>query len=100
MSLRLWLPLNGDFHNQGLDGDLTFTMTGTVSDADGKIDKSKLFSSSNVIAPYSFTLGSEASLCCWIYYTAFPSTSSNDWIIHLGSESGYANAPFGLSTYH
>ena len=81
MSLQVWLPLNGNFNNQGLDGFLNFTTTGTVSDAEGKIGQSKLFSSSNIIAPYDFTLGNEASICLWVYYTAFPSSSSNDWII-------------------
>ncbi len=100
MSLKLWFPLNGDFHNQGLDGPLNFTTTGTITDQPGKIGQSKEFSSSNVIAPYNFTLGTEISACCWIYYTAFPSSSSNDWILDLASSSGYANTPFGLSTYH
>ena len=100
MSLKLWLPLNGDFHNQGLSGPLNFTTTGTITDQPGKIGQSKQFSSSNVIAPYSFTLGTEISACCWIYYTAFPSSSSNDWILDLASSSGYSSTPFGLSTYH
>lgn len=100
MSLQVWLPLNGNFNNQGVYGNLNFTSTGTITDADGKIGQSKQFSSSNIIAPYSFTLGSEISFCTWIYYTAFPSSSSNDWILHIGSTSGYENAPFGISTYH
>lgn len=100
MSLLVWLPLNGDFKNQGLYGDINFTATGTVSDVDGKIGKAKGFASSNVIAPFSFTLGSEASVCCWVYYTAFPSTSSNDWIFEVASTSSYANGVFALSTYH
>ena len=100
MSLKLWLPLNGDFHNQGLSGPLNFTTTGTITDQPGKIGQSKQFSSSNVIAPYNFTLGIEISACCWIYYTAFPSSSSNDWILDLASSSGYSSTPFGLSTYH
>ena len=102
MSLQVWLPLNGDLHNQGLSGQLNFATTGTISDADGKIGTSKQFTSASAIAPYDFTLANTnaASLCCWIYYNAFPASSSNDWIIHLGSESGYANAILGLITYH
>lgn len=37
MSLQVWLPLNGDLQNKGLDGDLIFTTLGTVSWVDGKI---------------------------------------------------------------
>jgi len=39
MSLQVWLPLDGDLHNQGLNGDVSVTATGaTVADA-GKIGK-------------------------------------------------------------
>ena len=100
MSLRIWLPLNGSFHNQGLDGELNFSTAGTVSDADGKIGaNSKYFNSSGIVSDYNLTLGNEASVCFWIYYTAFPSSSGNDWIFHLGTTTtGYPNTVFGLST--
>lgn len=98
MSLQIWLPLNGDFHNQGLSGDFNFTTTGTISDQFGKIGMSKGFNASNVIAPYNFTLGTQASFCCWVYYNALPASGSNDWIFDLASASGYAKAVLGLST--
>lgn len=98
MSLQVWLPLNGDFHNQGLSGDFNFTTTGTISDQYGKIGMSKGFNASNVIAPYNFTLGTQASFCCWVYYNALPASGSNDWIFDLASASGYAKAVLGLST--
>ena len=100
MSLQVWLPLNGNFNNQGIHGNINFTTTGTISDVDGKIGKCKSFSSSNVIAPYTYTLGTSFSLCLWVNWTSFPSSSSNDWIFHLGKTSGYANAVVGLSCYH
>lgn len=100
MSLRVWLPLNGDLHNQGLSDELNFTITGTITDAAGKIGMSKEFASSNAIAPFNFALGDEATVCCWAYYNSRPTTSSNDWLVHLGSTSGYENAVLGLSTYH
>lgn len=100
MALQVWLPLNGDYNNYGLSGQLNFTETGTVSTVDGKIGKCKQFSLSNVIAPYSYTLGTEFSICAWVNWTAFPSSSSNDWIVHIATTSGYANAVVGLSYYH
>lgn len=98
MALRVWLPLNGSLENKGISDNLNFSITGTVADADGKIGKSKEFNLSNLIATYDFTLGEQASVCTWIYYNAFPASNSNDWIIHLGTSSGYTNAVFGLSS--
>ena len=101
MSLLVWLPLNGNYHNQGLSPDLNFVETGTVSDSNnGKIGKCKTFSLSNSISPYTFTLGSEASFCVWVNWTSLPASSSNDWIFDLASASGYANAVLALSVYH
>lgn len=40
MSLRVWLPLNGDLHNQGLDGNVSFYKnTGAIINNNGKIGK-------------------------------------------------------------
>lgn len=100
MSLQVWLPLNGNFNNQGAYGNINFTQTGTISNVDGKIGQCKSFSSSNVIAPYTYTLGNSFSICLWVNWTTFPASDSNDWIIHLGKTSGYANAVAGLSCYH
>lgn len=100
MGLLIWLPLNGNFNNQGFSDNLSFTTTGTINDVEGKIGSCKEFNSSNVIANYNFTLGKEFSFCVWAYWTAFPSTSSNDWIIDIASTSGYGSAVFGLSIYH
>ena len=39
MSLRVWLPLNGDYRNQGLS-DLSFSSSGTsLVSNDGKMGK-------------------------------------------------------------
>ena len=101
MSLLIWLPLDGDLHNQGLSEDLNFTATGTVADDNaGKIGKCKSFSSSNLIAPYDFTLKKEASVCLWVNWTTFPSSSSNDWLFEIASAGNYENGVLGLSCYH
>lgn len=101
MALQVWLPLIGDFHNQGLAGNINFTTTGTVSDEpSGKIGSCKKFDTSNIIAPFNFTLGPELSACLWVKWTTFPGSSTNDWLLHLGSSSGYGNALLVLSNYH
>jgi len=62
MSLQVWLPLNGDLHNQGILGNLNFTKigeSGTIIDTnEGKIGKAKEFSAAGLRAPLSYTLGS------------------------------------------
>lgn len=96
MSLQVWLPLNGDLHNQGLSGSLNFSTVGTVTNVSGKIGQAKHFSGARLMAPYSYTLGNEFSFTAWIKWDSF--RSDNDWIIELGNtSSGYANALFGLS---
>ena len=40
MSLQVWLPLNGDLHNQGLKGDILATNINTLTfNSNGKIGK-------------------------------------------------------------
>lgn len=100
MGLQIWLPLNGDFHNQGILGNLNFTKigSGTIIDTnEGKIGKAKEFSAAGLKAPLSYTLGSQFSFSCWIYYNSFQ--TNNEWILELGdTESGYANALFGIAS--
>lgn len=100
MSLRVWLPLTGDFHNQGLDPELTFTTSGTVVDANGKIGICKQFqnNASYAIANYNFTLGDEASIALWVYFDGdLPTGSTDKWIIDLASTSGYSKSTLGIA---
>lgn len=74
MSLQVWLPLNGDLHNQGLSG-LTATNNGATVNNNGKIGKCYSFNgSSNLITldSCSFSQKSQWSICAWLY----PNTSS------------------------
>ena len=69
MSLRVWLPLNGDLHNQGLS-NITVTNNGATVNTSGKIGSCYSFgtSTSYITLPAttmtSFT--TEASFCCWL----------------------------------
>lgn len=99
MSLKLWLPLMGDFHNQGLDGDINFTTSGTVNNApNGKLGGTcKAFNTSCAIGNYDFTLGDEASLTLWMKPTAIPTGATTNWIVDLASDSGYGYSTFGFA---
>ena len=54
MSLLVWLPLNGDLHNQGLKGDVTVTNNGATVSDNGKIGKCYEFNGSSSIVLESY----------------------------------------------
>ena len=87
MSLQVWLPLNGDLHNQGLSGNTTLTAYGgpTVNSA-GKIGSCYILDGTDDYFQFS-NLNidglSELSLCFWCY-----STSGNLGGIFLVRQTG------------
>ena len=88
MSLQVWLPLNGDLHNQGLM-PITFSTTTTNWNAAGKIGQAFSTLNSNVVGTCPNLNGvTTFSLTFW----CFPKTNSSittNWcnIIALGSKS-------------
>ena len=83
MSLQVWLPLNGNLNNYGLDGSLGFTNTASATvAADGKIGSCYSFSttSGNGLLLSSGKSASEFmdayinhhswSLCAWVRATS------------------------------
>ena len=75
MSLRVWLPLNGNLNNQGLD-QVTVTNNGAVVDNNGKIGKCYSFDgnddyiSLNDLNLYNIFKGGTQpfSICFWAYH--------------------------------
>ena len=53
MALQIWLPLNGDLHNQGLNNNITATNNGATVNNNGKIGKCYQFgtAASNISLP-------------------------------------------------
>ena len=98
MSLQVWLPLNGDLHNQGLS-NINFSNTGVSIDDNGKIGKCYHFNADQYIkeSTYDWTNfnTSEFSLCCW-YKEPSPVASGNSQIICIGTSSGWNNIRIGL----
>ena len=64
MSLLVRLPLNGNLNNYG-SADVTVTVTGTTSYADGRAGKALSCNGSSYWTVTGVTLGSEASIACW-----------------------------------
>lgn len=77
MSLQIWLPLNGDYRNQGLS-DVTFAASGTsVVTNDGKMGSCVSSGGSGyLISDNPVDLGQNQSMFCWIKPAAFNSGSS------------------------
>ena len=70
MSLRIWLPLTEDLHNQGAS-DISFTGTNNTIDPNGKIGACTYLSTSAIIRSDQFTpTNIEASICGWIKMTS------------------------------
>lgn len=84
MSLRIWLPLEEDLQNQGLD-DITFVNNGASHSSDGKIGSCYSFggTSSRIYANNVSLSNAQMSGCCWVNISSFGSTSS--YIFSLGS---------------
>lgn len=71
MSLRVWLPLNGDLKNKGLD-DITVVNNGAIIDNNGKIGKCYSFDGTNdyisiTNVNYPSIFAGPFSICFWIY---------------------------------
>lgn len=68
MSLRVWLPLNGDLHNQGLS-DVTVTNNGATVNNNGKIGKCYIIPSVTDLSYSGSNLNTVSiSLCCWVRF--------------------------------
>lgn len=71
MSLRVWLPLNGNLKNKGLD-DITVVNNGAIIDNNGKIGKCYSFDGTNdyiniTNVNYPSIFAGPFSICFWIY---------------------------------
>lgn len=76
MSLQVWLPLNGDLHNQGLN-NIQFTNNEATVDTNGKIGKCYSFNgSSNFLKATHNFYNNKYSVCAWIYSTSSTATQT------------------------
>lgn len=97
MSLRIWLPLDGDLKNQGLDNGVP-TNTGATINNSGKIGKCYEFNGSSRITVPLVNLSTfsttNCSMCVWVKFPTL--SSSNKQILNIGTSSGWGNIRFGI----
>lgn len=88
MSLQVWLPLNGDLHNQGLS-DVIVTNNGAIVDNNGKIGKCYNFGQNKYLKidnyANTFLNFKEFSLSVWFKCTAQNSSHSGSALISSGN---------------
>lgn len=78
MSLQVWLPLNGDLRNQGLDS-VTVTNSGATINTTGKIGSCYSFNgSSNYLSldPIIKNGTQDLSFTCWVKFNALPAANA------------------------
>lgn len=103
MALKVWLPLNGDLHNQGLS-NISATNHGATVNNNGKIGKCySLDGTDDYIQGPSFTVPSsgEFSVCGWYYHNANKSWGRLFEFTTLdvdGAPSGKTYTGLGLSS--
>ena len=99
MALQVWLPLNGDLHNQGLS-NLKFSIANSatsINDA-GKIGKCYYNNSNSeggIVSDTKINLGNYVSMFCWVKMANFYSGSSLTGI--LGQHRYPANEGLGIT---
>ena len=98
MSLRVWLPLNGNLNNQGLS-DITVTNNGATVDNNGKIGKCYSFgTSSSYLTLSNDTINkctTECSLSFWLNITSWNTSYATYFQAGLGS-APWNNYTFGV----
>lgn len=95
MSLKVWLPLDGDLRNLGAS-DVEITNNGTTIDDAGKIGKCYYFNGSAQYLQFNKTLGNiyvkDFSLCAWLK----PTDDTRGVIISEYASAGASNVALEL----
>lgn len=97
MSLQVWLPLNGDLHNQGLN-NFTITNNGATINNNGKIGKCYYFNGDKQWLQFSTSLGNfynnDWSFAVWLK----PTDSTRSVILSEYNGAGASNVAIELTT--
>ena len=100
MALQVWLPLNGDLRNLGLDKDYdTPSINYAVWVSEGKIGNKSLYPTTTTsgVLSYSKTLSNSHSysICAWV--KTIEDVTGSRYIIWTGSDSNYVGFGFRRS---
>ena len=106
MSLRVWLPLNGDIKNYGASDYTTYNYGASIN-ASGKIGSCYSFNSNVQIGVNSIEIGDDFSVCYWVKYNDLSYPRTHVGIRHssgayTSSNKGWdiGHGPTGGGTYN
>lgn len=98
MSLQVWLPLNGDLRNNGLE-DVTVTNNGAIVDDNGKIGKCYSFGTGNSYITVDSTPlknFTEFSFACWVKIITWNTSYATIFAIKNSTAVSWNNLIFSL----
>lgn len=98
MGLRVWLPLNGDLRNNGLE-DVTVTNNGAIVDDNGKIGKCYSFGTGNSYITVDSTPlknFTEFSFACWVKIITWNTSYATIFAIKNSTAVSWNNLIFSL----
>ena len=87
MALQVWLPLNGNLNNQGVENP-TITNSGATVDSSGKLGKCYSFGGSAYIKG-SYNLSKTQSFACWVYFPNSVPAGKHLFDARSGDSTGY-----------
>jgi len=93
MSLKVWLPLDGDLRNLGASDIEVVNNGATVNDA-GKIGKCYYFDGGSYVSG-TYKITENISFCCWAY---FPSVPNGKHLFDARTPNGVGYQPMYIST--
>lgn len=88
MALQVWLPLNGNLDNQGLNNEEIIAFGNPTSSSDGKIGKCYSFDGSDdsIFVPFNSFINEEWSISVWFYKNTI---GSKNYQTIFGGISGF-----------
>lgn len=99
MSLKVWLPLNGDLENKGLE-NLTITNNNATTNANGKIGSCYYFNGTDArISCSSVTYPLPLSICAWIKGETITASGTEYILSYNTATGGTAGHNIGIGTY-
>jgi len=95
MSLKVWLPLDGDLRNLGCS-DIEVTNNGATIDDNGKIGKCYSLNGTSNYITGTYQITTNISFCCWANFSSQP---TGNFLCDARSETGVGYQPIYVTAH-